>query len=792
MPPRSAATGSTWWEEPVRVVINKHACDYLIPAYTLDQAGLAAQCTIDPGTVKFTVVSDTHQESQNASQNPLVLASFADVPSGYIAVVEDLPAGWALPIVWCQVFLENGNPVSPPAQMNVLVGRQVSFPLDPGQVISCDWYNVAQGFVDITVNKHLCPEGFDAYAADQASLALGCTADPGSVGFSLQDNSLYYQERTITAASPGVWTDVPSGDIRIDEIALPAGFGMPIIVCHIDFEDGSPVSGTMAYPLAGSTWIDVNLSAGQVLTCDWYNVPGGEGAVSIYKRACPESVDITSMTRFELEQVCQEEITDITFDLVVGSFHDSATSTNLFRFADFPAVPRGEVTVTEQPVDPWERSVVYCNVQSQTKPSTYDVLVPVSEQGSITQFVDSNDWLICDWYNGYAPKNIVEVIKYICPQGTGYDDELGAYLDACKTPGANIEFMRTASDGIEIGYTGADGKVTFQNVAVGAVSLQERIPDDYGQPIVFCKFVPYNTPLVEPAGNRVDATNGYVPFFFDGPGQRFVCYWFNVPGGPGEVTVHKYTCPEGYDLYAAGADPEVDCTTRTNGITFSLEGPGEHPDSAITGDPLDGTIRFDKLEHGTYVITEAVPENTQYVFVLNCYGQIQGELRPYPLSTGNVLTIDVGAGEKITCNWYNVPRYERGRLTVYKYACSTRTWVSDVDCEIYEDGKTFDLVVWNGEAWEYHSTGTTDGVGQYTWVDLTPGEYWLDEHDTDWCRMTSDQISADGNWLNVADQQDTVVKVYNCTGEPGKPGKTPTKYPNTGVPPVMLPDQRQP
>ncbi len=112
--------------------------------------------------------------------------------------------------------------------------------------------------------------------------------------------------------------------------------------------------------------------------------------------------------------------------------------------------------------------------------------------------------------------------------------------------------------------------------------------------------------------------------------------------------------------------------------------------------------------------------------------------------------------------------------------------MTTVDCEIFEDGQTFDLVWWNGEAWECHSTQATDGVGRTTFVDLTPGEYWLDEHDREWCGMTSDEISDDGNWLNVSDGGETVVEIYNCGGEPGaqgKPGETPTKYPNTGVPP---------
>ena len=418
--------------------------------------------------------------------------------------------------------------------------------------------------------------------------------------------------------------------------------------------------------------------------------------------------------------------------------------------------------------------------------------MPVSAQGSITHYVDSGDWLICRWYNAYAPTNTVEVMKYTCPEGTGYDQDAAYYAKTCTTPSRDgIEFTLTGSDGIGIGYTAA-GKVTFENVPVGPVSIQERIPDDFGQPVVVCHFLLSDAPLAEPPANKMDATNGYLPFFFDGVGQRFVCNWYNIPEGPSDITIHKYWCPPGYDLSAWGADPLKDCTEKANGITFTLEGPGEHPDRATTGDPLDGAIRFDKLEFGTYVITEIVPADTASVFVLDCYGQHTGELRPYPLDTDNELTIDVSAGESIVCHWYNVPEDLGGRLTVYKYTCSTMTFVSEVDCELIETGVGFDLVMWDGYSWGKASEGITDGGGMLSWGDLAPGEYWLDEQPGDWCHLTSEQISDDGNWLNVYDGDETVVRVYNCSstpGDQGKPGKTPAKYPNTGVPPLR--DERR-
>jgi sortase (surface protein transpeptidase) len=173
--------------------------------------------------------------------------------------------------------------------------------------------------------------------------------------------------------------------------------------------------------------------------------------------------------------------------------------------------------------------------------------------------------------------------------------------------------------------------------------------------------------------------------------------------------------------------------------------------------------------------------------VLDCTGGKMGAIRPYPLSTGDSLEIPVGAGESIDCYWYNVPGYDDGRLTVIKYQCATMTYTSDIDCEIYEGGQAFDLLAWNGSGWDDRATLATDGVGQATFTGLAPGDYWLEEHDGEWCHIASERLSGDGDSIAVAQGEETVVRVYNCSGDPGdagKPGKIPTKYPNTGVSPA--------
>jgi hypothetical protein len=82
-----------------------------------------------------------------------------------------------------------------------------------------------------------------------------------------------------------------------------------------------------------------------------------------------------------------------------------------------------------------------------------------------------------------------------------------------------------------------------------------------------------------------------------------------------------------------------------------------------------------------------------------------------------------------------------------------------------------------------------------TFGPLAPGEYWLDEQDEEFCHLASEQLSDEGDRLEVEDGEDTVVEVYNCGSDPGEQGKVPTtpmKYPNTGVPPATGPERDTP
>ena len=232
-------------------------------------------------------------------------------------------------------------------------------------------------------------------------------------------------------------------------------------------------------------------------------------------------------------------------------------------------------------------------------------------------------------------------------------------------------------------------------------------------------------------------------------------------------------------MWAPGADPFIDCTLIRDGVTFELTGAGIELTST-TGEAGVGIADFLDLTPGEYVVTEWMPPGTESAFVGECFGLSTAAVHPFPLAVGDTLALTLAAGDHVSCHWFNVPTADSATLVIHKYTCSTLIFVAEVDCQVEEDGATFDLLAWDGDAWEVVATMTTDDYGRATFSDLDLADYKVQEHGGPWCQMVSDGLGADGV-LSVAPKAATVVHVYNCDGTPGKPGKTPTKYPNTGV-----------
>jgi LPXTG-site transpeptidase (sortase) family protein len=253
----------------------------------------------------------------------------------------------------------------------------------------------------------------------------------------------------------------------------------------------------------------------------------------------------------------------------------------------------------------------------------------------------------------------------------------------------------------------------------------------------------------------------------------------NIPTGDyedsdGSIQINKYTCPTGYDLHASGANPYADCTDGANGIEFLLDGAS----SQVTGQVLFGAVRWEGLSTSTYTVTEDVPLDIGFVFVMSCEGNSIPMIQGFPLSTGPSLDIPLQSGDHIVCSWYNVPAPEGGTVTVIKYACVGEVFVSVDDCQIFEDGQGFALSHFNGSTWEEVAFGTTNAQGVLSFTGLAEGLYQVDEIDGTWCHAVADSTNADG-YLVVGIGQETTLQVYNCGVKLLK--VPPTTYPNTGA-----------
>jgi LPXTG-site transpeptidase (sortase) family protein len=442
----------------------------------------------------------------------------------------------------------------------------------------------------------------------------------------------------------------------------------------------------------------------------------------------------------------------------------------------FSDVPAGSYALVEDKPFEYGPARAFCQTLSADLPVHDWTEYPTSEGIGIEFDLEFGQLLNCVWFNVPVDQTgSIEILKYACdidPGDAVYDGPES--LQQCEMLDG-IEFTLESaalSDTITTGDP-VPGQAIWNNLPPMAYTVTETVPDGYGQPVVYC--VNWQSDLTS-TPFYPQATDAAIAIELDA-GTTVRCIWINLPLEDGSITIYKHTCPPGYDLNAPGADPYLDCTAPGNGIGFWLNG----DDPQWTGDYLDSAVVWNDLAPGAYSVTEDVPPQTKAVFVLSCQGNSAPLIQNYPVSIGPEFQLYVESGDQIVCHWYNVPKADHSTITVVKYACSTKTFVSSDYCQLYESGAGFELSKRhaNGNGWSYADSGSTNANGILVFGGLPNGVYQIDEIDGAWCYATADRTDAQG--YLVVENHDVTVWVYNCGIEVPKP--TPVKYPNTGAGP---------
>jgi hypothetical protein len=251
---------------------------------------------------------------------------------------------------------------------------------------------------------------------------------------------------------------------------------------------------------------------------------------------------------------------------------------------------------------------------------------------------------------------------------------------------------------------------------------------------------------------------------------------------PAAIDLLKWTCEPGFQgtVFADFVNGCVADANLTNSVVFRLG--GELTARRLTGDGgQQGVTGFAQLPPGAYTLREEPPTQAQTVFAF-CGADPNA---PDRRSVGPIIDLDLGAGERIVCSWFNVPddlTAATGTIVVHKYACALNSaqaapagfdWYRE--CGPQGAGVRFSLALLDGDqTTDLGSAATTDD-GLVRFNRLDPGVYKLEEIGATWCRAESDSVDARGNVVVRAGQRANVW-IFNCLGT-----KNP---PNTGAGPL--------
>ena len=561
------------------IIINKFDCP---ASYNHDYYQLAANCSTPSYQAEFQVYGPNFTQFYNGG------FSQDNLTGGVYTIREIIPSGYSEPIVFCKISDLLGNDSG--SQEKITYDGYLEIQVDPEKTLYCDWFNVPQQqaptYGKILINKHFCkgPSDFDAYSASIYDLAANCNEPAMNVDFSASQNGTNLQSGTSTGA-PNLLTfaDLPVGTITIVE-TIPEGYGDPIVYCSVGDELGNDRAPVTEAPVDNDR-INWDLHAGDVVFCDWFNIPASKGTtISVVKYNCPVNIGYAWGDFEDYTQGCTEAASGVSFKLdsaSTGNPGNQETDTNgQITWSDMEA---DHYFLTEEVPSDYQQPVVFCAYYlPNASPQDQDFQpYSISSENQIEFDMEDGQYIVCFWFNisknwqaatstptpppptatssappppgktataTAVPKKPTLIIHlHLCEAGYDSFAQNADPKTDCTELADQASFKLAPLTGTANGTTSPvdnTGKVTFANVEVGSYRLSEV---DF--PAGATAFIQTCT-----STGRDLSTYPFQPFAFvdaNGSvalslinGETLECDWYDVPslsGGNG-LTIQVYDC----------------------------------------------------------------------------------------------------------------------------------------------------------------------------------------------------------------------------------------------------------
>jgi hypothetical protein len=551
---------------------------------------------------------------------------------------------------------------------------------------------------ELTIIVVTCPGGPE-FPTDLSMMQETCEPHEG-MGFGLL-SATDSSSRMSDADGQARWLTVPAGNWQLEQ-TTPAEFGEPEVFC-----------GPAGTSLLSSMPVDAGViqreftGEGEQVRCWWFNSPhldpGGSGRVSVYLYACPEGATYETIAAGWLTSGSSDcdRAEGITITLSYANAAGTGdvqrtltTDPSGFAFWD-DGVPAAPWTLLAPPQQGFGSPIVICRyidappevepgwrVHSGVDAGIYadvfaleDMLaechwftVPTVDPGGFNRI----DLTVHDCPVGTAADAIVTEVPWVAAEGCERAHQIEATLAYADASGSG-DILRPL-------VTDAHGRAFWSDgVPTAAWSLALAPAPGYADPLVMCAYS--NPPQGVSPGWRVqqDLVSWVYHDAFEQDDVLIICHWFMLRDGTGQpedagvgqfepeaideptgagATGSISLTPSGYDIDGANADPMRACRQLTDGISFTVAPVGETSagDRGRTGDTGRGTVTFDGLPAGSYLVQEAAQAGVADVFVWHCSSEPRSAQTPTaPLSRGTTLTVDLDEGQDLTCLWFNVP-----------------------------------------------------------------------------------------------------------------------------------------